>query len=81
MSTFLAIAGPLSWAWLIIRAWHKGRKLDHMTDRAMEHHRNTRERLDKVNAELVSVRMLRRHYERQASTCRSTAYKGTEAPV
>lgn len=81
MSTFLAIAGLLGWAWLIVRAWHKGRKLDAMTDRAMAHHRDTRERLDKVNAELVYVRMLRCHHERQASTCHSTAYKGTEAPV
>lgn len=39
MSTFLAIAGPLSWAWLTVRAWHKGRQLGRMTDRAIKIHR------------------------------------------
>lgn len=77
----LAIAGPLGWAWLTVRAWQKGRRLDRMTDHAMQIHRQSRERLDKVNAELVYVRMLRHHHERQASTCHGNVYKGSEAPV
>lgn len=88
MNTFLAIAGPAGWTALIIRAWRRGRQLDAMLndvrqlhDKAQRHDRRSRERLAKVNAELAYVRMLRRHYERQTSTCGSTSYKGTEAPV
>lgn len=88
MNTFLAIAGPAGWTALIIRAWLRGRQLNVMlddvrqlNDKTQRINEQSRERLAKANAELVYVRMLRRHYERQTSTSRSTAYKGTEAPV
>lgn len=86
MTTFLAIAGPAGWTALIIRAWLRGRQLNVMlvrqlNDKTQRINEQSRERLAKVNAELVYVRMLRRHYERQTSTCGSTSYKGTEAPV
>lgn len=37
--------------------------------------------IDKVNADLLTVKMLRAHSERQASTQRASFHKGTEAPV
>ena len=88
MTTFLAIAGPAGWAALIIRAWLRGRQLNVMlddvrqlNDKTQRINEQSRERLAKANAELVYVRMLRRHYERQTSTRGSSNYKGTEAPV
>ncbi len=88
MTTILAIAGPAGWTALIIRAWLHGRQLNVMlddvrqlNDKTQRTNQQSRERLAKANAELVYVRMLRRHYERQTSTCGSTSYKGTEAPV
>jgi hypothetical protein len=88
MNSFLAIAGPAGWTALIIRAWRRGRQLNVMlddvrqlNDKTQRTNQQSRERLAKANAELMYVRMLRHYHERQASTCHSAAYKGTEAPV
>lgn len=88
MTTVLAIAGPAGWTVLMLRAWRRGRQLDAMlnevrelNDKAQRNNQQSRERLARTNAELLFVRMLRRHVERQASTCNASHHRGTEAPV
>lgn len=81
VSLALAITGPISWAWLSIRAWRRLRHADKMLDEIDVMLAERRASIDKANADLLTVKMLRAHSERQASTQRASFYKGTEAPV
>lgn len=88
MSTFLAVAGPIGWATLMVRAWRQRRRWEalmadttRLHDKAQQHQRDARKRLARANAELAYVRMLRRHNERQASTRSADNYRGNCAPV
>ena len=69
-----AVAGPVIWAFYVIRARrnHKAARREYAAARRM---------LTACNAEMLQCQMLRSHRERQASTCNSTVYHGTEAPV
>ena len=77
----LAIIGPISWTWLSIRAWCRLRHADKMLDELDVMLAMRQTGIDRINADLLSVKMLRAYNERQASTLRASFYKGTEAPV
>lgn len=81
ISNALSVAGPAIWAFCVIvwafyairaRRNHKAARREYATARRM---------LTACNAEMLQCQMLRLHHERQASTCNSTVYHGTEAPV
>ena len=74
ISNALSVAGPVIWAFYVIRARrnHKAARRQYATARRV---------LTACNAEMLQCQMLRLHRERQASTCNSTVYHGTEAPV
>lgn len=81
VSLALAIAGPLGWTWLTVQSWRRLRRANKLLDALDVMIIERQSSINKVNADLLSVKMLRAYSERQASTQRASFYKGTEAPV